>query len=182
MQRWARPWDGQWRMVLFDIPRSADARRQRLRRFLRERHYGCLQDSVWITPDALDRERELLEGATVQVDSLLLLEARPASGETDAEIVAGAWDFARINRLYARHGEVLDRLPRDPVRSPAAAQALKRWGRDEREVWMTVMRADPLLPTALLPPGYTGQAAWRRRVETLGRAGDLVRDFVRFAV
>ena len=44
------------------------------------------------------------------MESLILLEARPCAGESDAEIVAGAWDFERINR-YARHLKVLAERP-----------------------------------------------------------------------
>jgi hypothetical protein len=47
----------------------------------------------------------------VSVASLLLLEARPCAGESGAEIVAGAWDFERINRRYARHLKILDEQP-----------------------------------------------------------------------
>ena len=43
----------------------------------------------------------MLSGHRVNVESLILLEARPYAGETDEEIVAGAWDFAEINRRYA---------------------------------------------------------------------------------
>lgn len=41
-------------------------------------------------------EREILAGGKVKVASLLLLEAQPAAGESDAEIVTGAWDFPEI--------------------------------------------------------------------------------------
>lgn len=30
--QWARPWDGQWRLVLFDVPTGQNAQRERLRR------------------------------------------------------------------------------------------------------------------------------------------------------
>src|SRR5690349_1086942 len=42
--QWSRLWDGQWRMVLFDVPNSENARRLRLRRYLRARHFGYLQN------------------------------------------------------------------------------------------------------------------------------------------
>jgi len=91
--RWAREWDGRWRLVLFDVPTAQNSHRTRLRRYLRDKGFGYLQNSVWITPDSLDAERQILVGGKINVESLLLLEARPCAGESDAEIVAGAWDL-----------------------------------------------------------------------------------------
>jgi hypothetical protein len=101
-ERWSRGWDGRWRMVLFDVPVARDSHRRRLRRYLHERGFGCLQGSVWVTPDPLTEEKKILVGARIDVASLLLLEAQPCAGESDAEIVAGAWDFERINQHYLR--------------------------------------------------------------------------------
>jgi hypothetical protein len=43
---WARPWDGQWRLAFFDAPMGQNAQRERLRRSLRDRGFGCLQKGV----------------------------------------------------------------------------------------------------------------------------------------
>jgi DNA-binding transcriptional regulator PaaX len=175
--QWARVWDGRWRIVLFDVPSTQDSHRVRLRRYLQSRGFGYLQNSVWITPDSLDEERKTIAGGQVNVESLILLEARPSAGETDAEIVAGAWDFARINSRYARHLEVLGERPRVPIQSEGAAKTLLRWAAAEREAWLEAVRLDPLLPRRILPPEYLGQRAWQRRVEVLGDAGRQLRTF-----
>src|SRR5262249_8993689 len=47
--RWSREWDGRWRLVLFDVPTSQNTHRARLRRYLRDKGFGYLQNSVWIT-------------------------------------------------------------------------------------------------------------------------------------
>lgn len=170
-ERWARPWDGQWRLVLFDVPAGQNAQRERLRRYLHDKNFGHLQNSVWITPDPLTEERQILGAGEINVESLLLLEARPCAGESDAEIVAGAWDFERINHRYARHLKVLEKHPDGALRNAAAAEALQRWAAAERAAWLDAVRSDPLLPAQLLPSGYLGQAAWRRRVKVLRDAG-----------
>src|SRR5207248_7005732 len=87
---WRRSWDGRWRMVLFDFPNEKHAARNRLRAYLRTRGFGYLQKSVWITPDSVSAERELMAGGITNVESLILLEAHPCAGESDEEIVAGA--------------------------------------------------------------------------------------------
>jgi len=174
-ERWARSWDKQWRLVLFDVPTGQNARRERLRRYLRDKGFGYLQNSVWITPDPLEEERQILGGGRINVESLLLLEARPCAGESEAEIVAGAWDFKRINGRYARHLKVLEERPRGALRNDVAAKALLRWAAVEREAWLDAVTIDPLLPGLILPPDYLGQRAWRRRVEVLRDAGRQLR-------
>jgi phenylacetic acid degradation operon negative regulatory protein len=176
-EQWARPWDGRWRLVLFDVPTRQNAQRERLRRYLRNNGFGYLQNSVWITPDPLAEERRILGDGKINVESLLLLEARPCAGESDAEIVAGAWDFQRINRRYARQLKVLDERPTGALRNDAAAKALRRWAVAEREAWLDAVTNDPLLPGRILPSDYLGQQAWRRRLEALRDAGRQLRTF-----
>jgi DNA-binding transcriptional regulator PaaX len=175
--QWARAWDGKWRLVLFDVPTGQNARRERLRRYLRDKGFGCVQNSVWITPDPLMEEQQIPGGGKINVESLLLLEARPCAGESDAEIVAGAWDFERINRRYARHLKILDERPGGALRNGSAAKALRRWAAAEREAWLEAVTNDPLLPGRILPSDYLGQQAWRRRVEVLRDANRQLRTF-----
>jgi DNA-binding transcriptional regulator PaaX len=60
--QWSRHWDGRWRLVLFDVPMEQHIHRGRLRRYLHAKGFGCLQGSVWITPDPVHGEREILAG------------------------------------------------------------------------------------------------------------------------
>ena len=178
-ERWSRLWDGQWRLVLFDVPMGQNAQRERLRRYLHSKCFGCLQNSVWITPNPLTEERQVLGSGKINVESLILLEARPCAGESDAEIVAGAWDFERINRRYSRHLKILDERPGGALRNDAAAKSLLRWASVEREAWLEAVARDPLLPGRILPSSYLGQQAWRRRVEVLRDAGRQLHTFHR---
>ena len=119
--RWSRVWDGQWRMVLFDLPASQNTRRTRLHRRFRAQGFGCLQNSVWVTPDPLDQERQHLERDPINVESLVFLEARPCAGESDAQIVAGAWDLPRINHAYDHYLDILHRRPLVALNHESAA-------------------------------------------------------------
>lgn len=177
VKRWDRPWDGTWRLALFDVPESHSANRNKLRRYLQSRGFGYLQNSVWITPDPVNRERALVADGPVDVESLVFLEARPCAGETDADIVAGAWDFGAINRAYERNREVLARRPKRPLDCESAAARFHQWLREERKSWQAVMRLDPLLPKALLPSNYGGRPAWNRRQEVMAEAGKQMRLF-----
>src|ERR1051326_8042342 len=93
---WRRSWDGRWRLVLFDLPVAEGTKRNQLREFLRSCGFGWLQKSVWISPHPLKEQSALLIGTEIKVESLIFLEARPSAGETDEEIVSGAWDFEEI--------------------------------------------------------------------------------------
>ena len=175
--RWSRAWDGRWRLVLFDVPIVQNSHRKRLRRYLQDRGFGYLQGSVWVSPDPLEEERKILADAKVDVGSLLLLDARPCAGESDAEIVAVSWDFERINRRYARMLSILAERPAGTLKNEAAAKALLRWAKAEREAWLDAVTNDPLLPERILPDGYLGQRAWQRRIEVLREAGRQMQTF-----
>lgn len=120
---------------------------------------GCLQKSVWVTPHPLTQERRDLARTKVDVEALLFLEARPAAGETDAEIVAGAWDFAAINQRHADYLQHLSRVPSSGLDQAAARKTFQHWAGQERAAWLEAVSLDPLLPEVLLPPGYLGGQA-----------------------
>ena len=65
--------------MLFDVPTGRTAQRARLRRCLRDKGFGYVQNSMWITPDPLREKRQILGGGKINVESLLLLEARPCA-------------------------------------------------------------------------------------------------------
>ena len=175
--QWARRWDGQWRIVLFDVPVAQNVRRESLRRYLRMHGFGCLQGSVWITPNPLTEEQAVLEGGDINVRSLILLEARPCAGERDSQLVLAAWDFEEINQRYALHMEGLTRRPEAKVKDSEAAKELQRWAAAERQAWFEAVSIDPLLPECLHQPDYLGPRAWKQRVEVLSKAGEQMKEF-----
>ena len=120
---------------------------------------------------------DLLDEARINVESLIFLEARPSAGETDEEIVSGAWDFEEINRLYSNYRTVLEAFPGKLMLDKSGAQELRRWAATERIAWLEAISADPLLPRRLLPQGYRGREAWRLRIKTLRAAAGQMHSF-----
>lgn len=43
-------WDGQWRIILLDLPESRKNERESLRYLLKKAGFICLKNSAWITP------------------------------------------------------------------------------------------------------------------------------------
>jgi phenylacetic acid degradation operon negative regulatory protein len=168
--RWGRAWDGRWRLVIFDIPNQRNAERARLRRYLHGRDFGYLQNSVWISPDPLEEEHRALAGGAINVESLILLEARAIAGESPEQIVVGAWDFDGINERYSRYLKVLGAAPRRIRNDKTSAIKLFQWLSQERKSWLNAVTKDPLLPSRLLPANYLGQKAWRWRAKVMKEA------------
>jgi len=168
---WSRPWDGRWRIVLFDVAEEKRLQRKRLRRSLRQLRFGYLQNSAWISPDPLERLHERIAGSAVDAESLLLFEGRPAGGESDQDLVAGAWDFVALRELYGQWSRIADAVPKG---GPDARPRIIAWAASERAIWRRAVLRDPFLPDVLLPAGYPGRAAWSRRVRLLTGIGRLL--------
>ncbi len=160
-ERWNRSWDGHWRMVLFDLPKSQQSLRVALLRWLRASRFGCLQNSLWITPDGLDAVTEKWGAHGQGAEALMLFEGRPLQGVSDADIVVGAWDFDEINRRYRTY--LSHAADRPQFGEGLSAELLKDWISADQRLWSAAIKADPLLPQKLLPQGYEGRNAWRQR-------------------
>jgi len=171
-----RPWDGWWRLISFDVPTTENRKRDQLRYYLRSRWFGLLQRSLWISPDPVDTEIRLLRKSDVDAKSLILLKAQACGGESHDELVFAAWNFVRLNELYATHINILNKRPVRKVRDKTEGGALMRWAQREHAAWTNAIKTDPLLPAALLPPGYLGRRAWERRIEVFDLVGNSIRN------
>lgn len=161
---WAREWDGAWRMVIFDIPESHRHLRRKLRDLLRANHFGCLQQSVWLTPHSMDSINKLVRKATPGLASLSLMECRPLPGNSNSDLVKGTWDFSKINAGYESYIEHIMQFLANQVPTNA-----DRFFAEEKLLWDTALKHDPLLPKQLIPNGYLGEKAWFLRKKKLPR-------------
>jgi len=168
---WNARWDGKWRLFLFDIPESESSARRRLRRALAAAGCGCLQASVWIAPNVPDELQKLVDGRDEDCSKLLLLHAGSKGRKADMAMVAAAWEFEKINRRYRKYLERFANPPRDVNRW--SAEDLEQWTAAEAAAWKHALAADPLLPRALLPPGYLGCDAHAKRASRLAEVAEL---------
>ena len=166
-EAWRRPWDGRWRLVIFDVPEEMNKQRVKLRRVLKQLKFGYLQNSVWLSPDPLQAHAEMFAGARVDVESLTLFEGRPAGGESDEELVRGAWSFGLVQQRYEVWAKVAAQAPRLRAAGEAEWRAVRQWAHRERTAWSAAAECDPFLPEQLLPAGYSGRKYWAQRVDLL---------------
>lgn len=164
---WEKVWDNKWRLVLFDLPADNNRLRRQVLRALAAHGFGCLQGSVWISPQEPPELRKVFKEQGRDCSHFMVLEADSKGAKVDRKMVAAAWDFERINELYAEHMEVLGRWN---AKIAASQPALLAWSTRENVAWLKAIRNDPLLPKALLPRGYVGRKAWNRRGKIMKRA------------
>ncbi len=166
-QRWQRRWDGVWRQVLFDLPARPVRVRQELWRWLRAQRFGCLQRSVWVTPDPVPEVMAALRGFRENAAAFTVMEASPTRGVSNAAIVNGAWDFDEINERYETYKEVVRLSPGQLAEMMDSPSQMQLWFRQERSYWQSALEIDPLLPRSLWPRGYRGPSVWKLRQRTM---------------
>jgi phenylacetic acid degradation operon negative regulatory protein len=164
LSRWSRPWDGQWRQLLFDLPQHQQKTRMRLWRWLRQNGFGYLQQSVWICPDPVAEISAALDDFRDDVESLIVMEARCCRGYKNEAVVCGAWDFEEINRRHEGYLATATLSASERKRLATSPAELGAWLRRERIAWQHAMAIDPLLPRVLWPKSYRGEAAWQARI------------------
>jgi phenylacetic acid degradation operon negative regulatory protein len=158
-QRMSGPWDGQWHMLIYQVPETERALREQLRRHLAWLGFGPLAPSVWLSP--YDRTKQVLghfaaSSAALQLDTF---RSRSAGDEADRSIAARAWDLDGLDRDYR---DLLGRY------APRLAE-YRAGGLDDRAALVERMRLvydyrhfpfrDPDLPPELLPGDWPGRQA-----------------------
>lgn len=70
-------WDGQWRVLIFDIPESRRTQRDMVRHLIRQLGMRRLQKSVWVTPaDCRTQFEQLRQAYGINQTDMLLLEVK----------------------------------------------------------------------------------------------------------
>jgi phenylacetic acid degradation operon negative regulatory protein len=148
-----RQWDGRWRMVVFDFPEVARKARDAFRAQLRAQRLGCLQKSVWITPDPVIPAWRRLLTETKLTEWVLLFESAELGPVDDVEIASKVWSLDELAKGYERYLAEFKDFPRRlrQARSSELPGPLGQRAHRESRVYLGLLRDDPLLPEALLP-------------------------------
>lgn len=148
--------------MIYDVPVTHRTLRLAVQRRFKQLHFGRLQGSAWVSPHPLGSLREILRGIDIDPASFFTLRGRPETGESDAQIVERAWNFAAIARDYDRY---LDHIRK--ANRPACIRADKRWRDQEHDLWKRAISGDPFLPRVLWPKNYRGEQAFYARADLL---------------
>jgi phenylacetic acid degradation operon negative regulatory protein len=158
-KRWSRSWNRVWNMLVYDVPEVDRKYRNVIREFLKRKHLGQLQQSVWITPDDIRPDfDDLVQAANLDAYAYLF-ESKTVLGLSSDCIVESAW---KLNQLQDRQehfchvAEINIAKLRAGNHTPAD---LTRLIRMTLSAYHAAMCDDPLLPDTLLPSGYAGKEA-----------------------
>ena len=157
-QRATGPWDGQWHMVIYQVPETERALREQLRRRLAWLGFGPLSASVWLSPhDRTQQLRQEFAGQpSVQLD---VFRSRSDGNGADRAIAGRAWDLGALDRDYqdllARYRPRLAGYRAGVLDGRAALVERMRLVYDYRHFPFR----DPDLPPELLPEGWPGRQA-----------------------
>jgi phenylacetic acid degradation operon negative regulatory protein len=136
-----RPWDGSWEIAVITTERRPAADRAALRQAMSALRLAELREGTWLRPANLVRPRPRPDTVVRQCT---FLEGRP---EQDPAALAGTlWDLdgwtataGALRTSITQAGTIAERFT-------LAAAVLRH------------LLRDPLLPSALLPPGWPGPA------------------------
>jgi phenylacetic acid degradation operon negative regulatory protein len=150
----AESWDGQWTLVAFSLPHSADAQRRALRGRLRWLGFGLLYDGLWISPQALPTRKEK-ELAQISAGAMTVFRAQRvefAEGATRDPLAA--WDLAAIAGVYEayvdRWAALLPRVRAGDITGPEAVRVRT----EVMDAYRQFVVLDPRLPQELMPAGW----------------------------
>ena len=144
-------WDGHWLVVLARAPEADRSARHLLRTRLSWAGFGSPAPGVWLSPDTgrkAEAERALAD-AGLLTESQIFLAEHCGGGEL-AAMARQAWDLDEIERRYE---EFLAQFA-----SPVAADSLTMLI-ELVHSWRRFPWIDPVLPTAMLPDGWSGSRA-----------------------
>lgn len=152
-----KPWDGKWRIVMFDIAENQRKKRDYLREKLKELGFGMLQESVFATPHDIVRDfLEYIESIGLQ-DSVDILEACYISGNPK-ELVKRVWKLEELNEKYLEIFQDAQKIKNSHLilargRSKKLNNKAKEAG-EIKERYLEILLGDPFLPPSLLPKNY----------------------------
>ena len=158
-----KPWDGKWRIVMFDIAEIQKKKRDYLRDKLKELGFGMLQESVFITPhDIIKDFSEYVESIGLQ-DSVDILEASYILGDA-RELAKRVWKLEELNEKYLEILQEAQKMKNSHLTIARGrtkqlnSKAIKE-AREIKERYLKILISDPFLPLALLPKNYSRDQA-----------------------
>ena len=173
-----KPWDGKWRMVVYNIPERLRALRDRLRFKLHRLGFANMSTSLWISPYDFFSEIETFISGNKMSRYVETFEAEYMGNRNVKELVAIVWKLDELAKRYhafvRKYKALHSRLKRDvaPGRSSYLADCFAQRFCLSVE-YIALRLEDPMLPLELLPktwPGIQAQKLHRTMCDLLKTA------------
>lgn len=152
------PWDRQWRLVIYSVPESDRAARERMRKQLRWLGFGALGPATWVSP----HERLAAVAKVVDAEPSVhadLLVAHTESLDASVEMATRSWDLKALHQSWVRtrdaYRSTLGRFREDV---PVGRDALRERVTLVHDYRLALFN-EPDLPGELLPEGWAGHEA-----------------------
>lgn len=183
-----KPWDGKWRIVMFDISDTKKKERDYLRLKLKELGFGMFQESVFITPHDILRDfSEYVENIGLK-EFVDILEASYILGD-QKELVKKIWNLDQLNELYLEIYQKTQKIKNDYlIKTRCSVKQLNAENKEKgvrgvkikelrtkeikelkmkelrrlRMKYLDALLRDPFLPSELLPKDYCRGEAGRQ--------------------
>lgn len=144
-----RVWDGRLHLITYDIPEVRADDRYMLREYIKRIGCGRLQDSVWITPyNPIDLIRSFVQNRGLS-GTIIVSDVGKDGAVGDEDVRALISHVYNLESLNDRYTTWLDETE-DRVDHWAVVQ------------FLSILKDDPQLPFAIMPPAWKGDIAYRR--------------------
>ena len=144
------PWDGKWRLVIFDIPEVDRSYRWAMRHKLAELGFGQIQKSAYISPYPLLGTISRYASELGVRQHLRMIEVEKIDNEN--QLIEEVWHLKEINDNYK---EFIKKSKRNKHQTfwPLRAKILE-------QEFAEIYERDPHLPEKFLPAGWHGREAY----------------------
>ena len=152
-----KEWDGEWRVVFFDIPEAQRKLRDDLRSELKKLGFGLWQRSAWLTPFDIAEELSSYLRKEDLFGAVQILVGKRLGELDDRDFAAKVWPLKELNERYRALLGVWEReIGKESTAEERFATAASLHGR-----YLDLLVSDPQLPSGLLPNDWAGGEAKR---------------------
>lgn len=144
-----KPWDGKWRIAVYDVPEKDRYKREKCRKILERFGFASLHPSVYLSPHAVeDRVRANLANEGILTSVFFMLGDQSDLG--DCRVLADRlWHLITLAQSYQ------NLIRRFQIVMGQQLLEKKRFGmRRIRSDFIRIVAFDPLLPVSLLPQDW----------------------------
>lgn len=153
------PWDGIWRMVIFDIPEKEKKLRDALRQKLKELGFGKWQESVYISPFKISEQvSEFIKSRDLD-DYAVVLESRKILAGDEKELARAIFNLDDLHAQYLDFLELCGAINNELNKKGRERKKILDLWQKIREAYYQILLVDPGLPKELLPEDWLEEEA-----------------------